>query len=525
MNPQSERTNALLDVLMGLHWESLIALIPQRVLVRVSSEASLNPQGQLITTFLLNLLMRLYPVVSQIYLEIPQDTSMLMDLPRWRGETFVSTIKAIYESIGSSINLSIIEMPPEVDICYHITIGPGRPLKMPGVWVGSNNWVAKLSSSGPIQVNSTINPVGAYVAATLAVSETWKRILMPLQNEIQVIKITPLDGTLYFSTFDYTQTGDGENPILPDHIDIKRLTMIGLGAGGGATAFTLASIPRLQGTINLIDPDEIETSNLNRYVFADNDDATRRRPKVVCVSKLFTSHSQVWLRTWYESYQSAKSKLEIEDYRRVISAVHSREARRALQYETPGVILDAASTEQGDFFIWRMILGETECMFCKHPQNEDDPEREQAKQLSKLLGLDPETWLRKTGNNEMFTGKEIEIINSRFDGQELPFDLPRLGQRCSEWFANQCGRLDLPELEEEIPIPFAPVMAGILLAGEVIKEHLFPKQVLQGYYWNNLTARFIPNLLAQRRKPREGCKFCGDMVFLEQYTRRWGRQR
>src|SRR5207249_2490943 len=106
-------------------------------------------------------------------------------------------------------------------------------------------------------------------------------------------------------------------------------------------------------------------------------------------------------------------------------------------------------------------------------------------------------------------------------GIERGFALPRPGQRYGDWEAEQCGRLKLPDADEEVPIPFAPVMAGVLLAGEVIKEHHFPEAVLEGYYWNTLLGRFMPGNRPQRRLPDPDCGFCHDPAYVEQYRRRW----
>jgi molybdopterin/thiamine biosynthesis adenylyltransferase len=524
MNEQTKRTNDGLKSLIGTNWESLIDQIPRSVLVRVSPGASSNPSGQMLTTFTINMIIRLFPVVTKVYLQLPQDAKLSHNIPKWQGKTLLSSIKAVYESVKPPVKLMINTKPNENDICCHVTIGSGSPIKAPGIWAGSDNWVACLSSSGSQPISSENNPVGAYAAATIAVSEIWKRILTPLQNKIKTINIRPLEGSLNFSTYNYTFSGNHDNPPLPGNIKIDRLTMIGLGAGGGAAAYTLASITNLQGIITLIDPDEIESSNLNRYVFAGNDDAKRKKSKVDCINELFFQNSNIRVKPLYDAYSKARGEMKAKDYKFIVSAVDNRKTRRDIQYETPGVILDAAATEQGDFYIWRMIFGETECMFCKHPQNDKDPEVEQSRQLSEKLGLHPEAWHKKTGNNEAFTEEEIKIIFEKLRGKKEQFDMPEVGQRFQEWFKKNCGRLELPEIDGEIPIPFAPVMAGILQAGEVLKYHLFPKKVLKGYYWNTLSAHMNPRILPRLNRPKEGCKFCGDKVFLDQYKRRWMRK-
>jgi hypothetical protein len=520
MIPQDDRTKRVLDALMGSNWQSLISQVPREVLLLVSPEAACSAQGQLISSFVFNLLIRLHPVVNHIHLQVPHGSPLFCQLPRWQGKTLLSTLRNLYESVQPPVQLTINSEILRTEMCCHITIGPGAPILTSGVWVGVDNWIARLSASGPVSINPVENPIGAYVAATMGVSEIWKRILSPLQSHIESIIISPLSGDLFFSAFDYSQGENGDNPVLPYNLDIARLTMIGLGAGGGATTFTLASLPNLVGIINLVDPDNIDLSNLNRYVFADYADAKTKRLKVECIKGLFLK-SQVNIRSWGNSpYMEAKKELTDADYRLVISAVDTREARRTIQYDTPVVILDAAASERGDFFIWGMILEETECMFCKYPEKEEDPEYKQAQQFSQLLGLDASAWLRKIRDNEGFSEAEVQAFHFRLEGQKVEFDLPREGERYEDWVRNQCGRMSIPQVIGEVPIPFAPVMAGVLVAGEVIKNNLFPDQILKGYYWNNLTARFNPVIKPAQRHPRNDCRFCKDEVFKKQYHHR-----
>jgi hypothetical protein len=160
-------------------------------------------------------------------------------------------------------------------------------------------------------------------------------------------------------------------------------------------------------------------------------------------------------------------------------------------------------------------------MTCKHPPGQEDPEVLKAGQLEHLLGLDARTWLQKLRDNAPFTASECVAMEQHVGGHDLPLDLPREGQAFGDWEAAQCGRLRLPGVDEEIPVPFAPVMAGVLLAGEIVKQHHFGEAVLDSYYWNTLLGQFMRRNRPARRLPRPGCPICGDPAFREQYRRRW----
>jgi len=240
------------------------------------------------------------------------------------------------------------------------------------------------------------------------------------------------------------------------------------------------------------------------------------------VADLFRHHSGVTTARCPEPFRKVQDSIPVGDLRHVLAAVHSREARRDLQYETPQVLWDAGATEDGEFRIWRIALGRTECMFCKHPVEEGDPERGEAAQLAALLGFSAEMWLEMIRDNRTFTSSEIADLARRRENLQLSFDVPNAGERYSDWYNNQCGRLQLPEKDQEIPIPFAPVMAGVLLAGEVIKEREFPDAVLPHYYGNTLVGSWMRKVRPQARPPKAGCTICQGDAFRSQFERRWG---
>ena len=159
-------------------------------------------------------------------------------------------------------------------------------------------------------------------------------------------------------------------------------------------------------------------------------------------------------------------------------------------------------------------------MFCKHPTGEQDPERQKAKQIAEVLGLSPESLLEKIRNNSAFTIDDCERIRACVVGAQI-FDLPHANQRFDDWEASQCGKLHLSAFDDDVPIPFSPVMAGILIAGEIIKQHVFPQFVLDSYYFNTLLGCFMKRVAPHRRRPRADCEHCSDRDFQNQYDIRW----
>jgi hypothetical protein len=460
-------------------------------------------------------------VIPRLEVTVPRGVPTTVSLPRWHAGSLADHLHQFLTALAPPIAWRVTEAPEGPADCA-LLVGDATTAAAQVVYAGSEGWIATVSPRGPQPVGGSPNPVGAYAAACLGIAEVWKRLLEPHRELFPGVPIVPLTEPLTFSTFSYRADAPVENPPLPEAPDLKRLTIVGLGAGGGALAFTLASLSTLQGTVSLVEPDELVPSNLNRAVFADADDARAQRPKVDVIGAILGKFPALQVQRLALPYAEACRALEREDHRHVVAAVHSRAARRQLQFETPMVLWDAGATEHGEFFVWRMILGVTECMHCKHPPGADDPEREKASQLTLLLGLDLDTWLRKVRDNERFSVSDVEAIQAHLHGQRPAFDLPSSGQRYGDWEAEQCGRLRLPEVDDEIPIPFAPVMAGVLLAGDILKERHFPSAVLDSYYWNTLLGRFMTRNEPHRRAPRADCEFCHDASYRAQYVRRWG---
>ncbi len=518
---QQARTLQLLETLSGSCDHDLIKLfMPGRVEVVLGRESAVSAQGQMLLSLTVNLMARLYPVVQELKVYVATDHRLLPQAPRWSGETLSEHVQSMLRAIKSPVKCAVqVGLGAVVSLSdERLVIGDAG--QRGSVYVGCDGWTVYLSSQCAKKVTPKINPVGSNAAACFGVAEVFKRLLMRHADLFSDVPVVPLSGQLAFSTLTYRVGNDQLNPEIPAVVNLGRLTLVGLGAGGGATAYTLASLVDPRGHLNLVEPDEVIESNLNRYVFADAEDAIMEAKKADVVARLFESKSGVATRILKAPIKEAVQELTLADFEQVSAAVHSRQARRDIQYETPRLLWDAAASEEGEFRIWRNTFGRSECMFCKHPSGEGDPERQRAAQLAGVLGLDADELFEKISNNGMFTAEECDRIEADVEGEQA-FELPSPGQRLDDWQSSQCGKLHLDAVDEDVPIPFSPVMAGVLIAGEVIKERLFPQEVLDSYYFNTLLGGFMTRMVPNRRRPRANCEHCSDPDFQAQYKRRW----
>ena len=517
---QHSRTEQLLEQFAG--GQSIADQLGRgRVALIVPDSAAIEPQAQLIATFFVNLAARLYPVVRELHVCVPPNAQLTAAVPRWTAASLSDTMGQFLVALGPPARCSVhAELPThQYDAVVAIAGGASLPATL---FAGGSGWLVQLSTEAPVPVTGPPNPVGAYATASFAVAEIWKQLLAPSAHLFLGTPIFPLKGAFEFSTFDYSHRARGPNPDLPAVVSLQRLTAVGLGAGGMAALYTLASLADLRGHASLIEPDEATLSNLNRLVAADESDAAHKRPKVDIAASLLRRHTGLTVDQYLAAFDEVRESLGRADLARVLAAVHSREARRSIQSETPHVVWDAAATATGEFFLWRVAFGQTPCLACRLTPEDRDPEREKARQLEKLLGETEATWIRKIRDNEPFTGEEVEVLDARLQETGSEARAPVIGQRFGDWDAEQCGKLKLPNPDDEVPIPFSPVLAGVLLAGEVLKDALCPDAILAGSYWNTLLGRFMPHNAPRRCRPRVDCPICSKSAFQAQYERHWG---
>ncbi len=522
---QSDRTLDVLEVLsQGSLSRSVFAqvLAPASVRLTLSPEVADEVQAQALYTFLVNLVGRMYPIVQNLDLAFPPSARLRFTPPRSRRSTLEQHVSQYLKSLQPDLAWHL-NRPDCQSVSCEVVVGRSSVGAEHLISVGSDGWIARVSSAENMVVGGGLNPVGAYAAACMAAGEVTKRVLASHKDLFPGVPVVPLEGSLSFSTLTFASsteaTIDGPNPDLPEPVDLQRLTIVGLGAGGMALAYTLATVEGLSGRVLGIDPDIVSVTNLNRLVSSGAGDVAAKRAKVEVLDGVFSHVAGVVVQGHALPYRDASPLLASVDLRHVVAAVDTREARRDLQHDTPAVLWDAAATETGEFYVWRLIFGTTECMECKHPPGKADPEVAQARVLAETLGLNQGTWLTKTRDNEPFTALQAEVIKQSIESAQSPASPPSVGERFSDWYPGQCGQLQLEPIEEEAPIPFAPVMAGVLLAGEVIKERCFPELSLDGGYWNTLLGKFMVHNRPVRRPRRSDCELCHDENFVVQHTR------
>jgi hypothetical protein len=190
--------------------------------------------------------------------------------------------------------------------------------------------------------------------------------------------------------------------------------------------------------------------------------------------------------------------------RRLIVAVDSRRARRALQNEFPGEVFDASTTDIREVVIhYHQQPTDLACLSCIYEPDSAEFSREA--HIAEHLGVSVEEV-----RNERVNATAATCIHARFPHLEAE---SLIGLAYDSLFRTLCGEGSLKAVtqrEETAPFAFVSCLAGVLLAFELVRRLGRPGSEDDFNYWR-VSAWHPP--LARRRRLRArqpDCTFCSN---------------
>jgi Prokaryotic E2 family C/ThiF family len=383
---------------------------------------------------------------------------------------------------------------------------------VPTVYAGSNGWQAFVSHLSPRGSGETQNPFGAGAAACLATAQLFRRLFaesIGFGSEEEVA-LSLMDFSINTETACDSRTDF--------HLD--DCLLVGVGAIGNGAIWALSKT-ELTGSITLLDPENIDGTNGQRYVLTDG-----RSPNIAKVelgksalssSRLKVNENQM---NWAE-YVNAHLPLKAD---LVAVALDTGQDRCAVQASLPKRTLNAW-TQTGDLGVSRHhFLGDQACLACLYlPRNESKNEDQIIAEALNLTGnlmevrnalyfntlLDGE-WIQKIASAMTIDPDQLQV----FIGKPLRA-LYREGI---------CGGMIFPAnggtTRTEVPMAFQSAMAGILLAAEIVK-------FAGGHAWTNVTTKLNllrqlgPHLSERQLKPNDNLCICQDQHYIATYKRKY----
>jgi hypothetical protein len=299
---------------------------------------------------------------------------------------------------------------------------------------------------------------------------------------------------------------------LADPIDVERMYLAGAGAIGNGFLWAARHL-NFRGHLQLVDDDIVSAGNLNRQIWFSVEDVDHFKvDRLKLKAQPYFPH--LCIGAHRSRLQALPDRNEGPWLHRLIVAVDSRRARRALQNEFPGEVFDASTTDIREVVIHHhRQLTENACLSCIYEPDQEEYSREQ--HIADHLGL-PVNEVR----SERISPETAAIIATQFTTLD---SIKITGMAYDSLFKRLCAEGSLGAINDKrivAPFAFVSVLAGTLLALEIVRR------IGRGHthdfnYWR-LSPWYPP--LARRRvlRPRQpNCEFCGRPVFSRLNSSLW----
>ncbi len=445
---------------------------------------------------LVNLLARLYPRLS-----IHGDKRTV----RWLSDL----------ALAISPNIELEATGASRTVCVALGGAPTGGLVLTGAasgWVATCGWAEQAMRSP----RDASNPYSAGAVASLLAGEVFREMF---SDSVPRPGRAP---TRRFSLLDFREGGEAQ---AIGSTSLGTVAAVGLGAVGSAAAWAWARHPDLQGELHLVEPQELELSNLQRYVLPRFTDVGR--PKVDIVESalarggLRLEKHRCDLATFAGQYAGSFAVPT------VCVSVDNAAGRREAQALLPRLVLNGWTSDTGLGASWhRLGRSEEPCLACLyHP---DGVGLSQTELVARALGLAPmraaELWIRSAAPS----ADDLKVMAAHLGTtveQLAAWGLKPLQEVYSDLVCGSAA-LQLPTTDhaESVPLAHQSVMAGILMAAEAVKrtsaelEARSQRRALA--VWDDVL-RPAPTTWEQPRARHARC-ICGDQDYLAAYRNKWG---
>lgn len=392
-----------------------------------------------------------------------------------------------------------------------------RPL-----YVGSSGWSAYLSTKGPCMWSPRVyNGMGGALAGALAVGEVFKAMFPEAGSEAAV-----------HLEYDLVTHGRAPQPVtspdIPDVVDFGRMALVGCGAIGQAVCLALRGV-RLAGELVLVDGEVLDESNEQRYVLAH--EGTRGGGKAsYMASHLAFANPLLKITVAESSYESYVTESgRCSEPETVVVCVDNVATRVNVQGILPRVVWNGwTDVARGSlrYGVSRHALGDGgACIACYYYPEGRQPS--QMRMNSIMTGLPEDEIEGLLSRNAPCTEEIVQRVAIRRGIPEIMLR-PNVGLPFGELLHGRCGvfAIGTRGRVEPAPAPHQPMLAGVLLASQIVLSHVARERPGAGPLLIESASDFDamrlpgPDCLFQLQRD-ERC-FCGDADYVAAYRRKWG---
>src|SRR6266568_4466873 len=344
LDPAEDRTRRMFTS-MGVSADTLESTAGQSVVLRLRRGA--GTARALLAGQLLDLLVRLQPLVARVYLDCPDEREVVGDLPdRFPLE---------------------LDDPGGLDGDGEaLVVDVGEPQGTHDLLVDGAGWC--LSADEGCEVADDGNPIGPLAAAGVGAGEVFKLLFRQAHPpEPLSSRFVPQHGC--FSLFDYSASQ--LSPPLDDVLSLDAVIVGVGGVGAGVLSVFAALGKRLVGRLVLIDDDTLDMYNLNRVTYARTADAEAERLKVDAAAEFMRARAPNITTAEepvaYKAYARQWNRRADRKFALVLTGVDIDEIRWEVQRDLPRVLIDGATGTQANCRVDRIGFGLAGCIGCARP--------------------------------------------------------------------------------------------------------------------------------------------------------------
>lgn len=421
------------------------------VLLAFDGAAVASPQGRATIDLAARLLGRLYPCV----VVHPLDPA---------AAAHVNAVQAVLQAINPAIDFQATQA--RVALVVGNTALDDALGAIPTFYVGSSDWIALFSSTAPVGSGESGNPFGAGAAACLGVANVFRTVFAGALPNAQPDTDIQLSLLTYATPTPWPSTEPG----WPAVVTFSDTVLVGAGAIGNGVLWALSQLPQARGTLEIVDHEPIDISNLQRYALATQADVAV--PKVYLAVERLTRMGltpRPFKGMWGE-YLAQRPDWKLA---RVAVAVDSAEARISIQASLPQRLFNAW-TQSADLGISRHLdFLTTACLACLYmPKGE---RKSESVMVAESLSL-PEAEVREM----LYRGTVVDLALAEriAAANQAPVELlrPFVGKPIRAFYQETvCGGVLLTTGTgqlNETPMAFQSALAGIMLAAELVVDDL-----------------------------------------------------
>jgi molybdopterin/thiamine biosynthesis adenylyltransferase len=469
------------------------------VLLAIGEQMAGTAAGQHVFWMLTNLLSRQFKLIRGVTFDVPGNAVLLPRVAAFGAaamlkETGMNCVRRV-----AGKHVAIREFPAGEGPAIEISIG--RPAEAPRapvrLVVHADGWRLFLGHEFPLdELPSSDSTLGPYLAACFAAGEVFKRLRGLKEGKGRMIG---QGNELYLSLWTGHSAAswgqlDPDPPV--GRTDLPPFYFAGAGAVAQAAALAIGGLPAVSGHATVVDPENLDLSNDNRYALATLDDDGRGKAALLAdflCSRGFTvfPRQDPWqeyvTRRNRPANRSDLDELERQfRYRLVLSCVDDNSARHAIQNLWPEMIIGGSTYGLTAKAITYDMASNELCLKCFNPVAERNVRV--AERLEEAQAMTPEARAKFFLDLGVDPAKAEEYLRDPGCGKLSEQDLNRFAA-------------DGPMMS----VGFVSVAAGVLLAAQLLRFVHFGRDRLTEKGPILIANFYRPGLRWLRSLPEDGC--------------------